>query len=116
MARGKEAGATVALSPGTSGTRLVPGTKMATSARSTLLLTVSYFEYATTPETSQKLKETVYITCAWLGRCSKFDIAARKLWPHERMYKRSYDGSWEDASHSLTSALVASASPTDVSN
>ena len=77
------------------------------SKRSALSLTVGYLECATTPETSEKLKETVYITCARLGRCSKFDIAATKWRPHELVYKRSYGGSREDAGHLSVSTLVA---------
>ena len=61
----------------------------------------------TTPETSEKLNETVYTTCAWLGRRKKFDIAATKWRRCKREDKRSYGGSREDAGHSPSSTLIA---------
>ena len=77
------------------------------SKRSVLSLTVGCLECATTPETSEKLIETVCITCERLGRCSKFDIAAIKWRPCEREDKRSSSGSREDAGHSPSSTLIA---------
>ena len=54
-ARGKEAGAMDEIA--------------ASAQKEALSLTVGYLECATTPETSEKPNETVYTTCAWLGRC-----------------------------------------------
>ena len=76
MARGKEAGA-------------ADKDGCQRSKRSAVSLTVGYLVCAITPENSEELKETVYITCAWLGRCSKVDIAATKWRPRERSIKEA---------------------------
>ena len=75
--------------------------------RSALPLTVGYLESATIPETSEKPDETVYTICAWLGRCSKFDIATTKWRQCEQEDERSYGSSLEEAGHSPSSILVA---------